>query len=228
MAGSPWLDGLGLPQPYAGKVTSLRQLPGELTTEITMLGDVIADLLRGDRGYQVIQQLPGIGPVLPPVIIAEVGDVIRFKNAGQLCSQSGLTPRHRESDTKVTCGHATKQGSRLLRWALIEAIQRVPADCRSARPRRPSSPAAGSQPRTLPRSPPPAGFSPWSSTACATGRSAAWSRPPKTHRRQPRHSGRHEQLPLAGGQARGRRSVCPAAFPPRCGRRLIDPPDRFP
>src|SRR6266568_2629504 len=63
VAGSAWLDGLRLPQPYAGKVTSLRHLAGELTTEITMLSEVIASLLAGDRGYQVIQQLPGIGPV---------------------------------------------------------------------------------------------------------------------------------------------------------------------
>ena len=132
-AGSAWLDGLGLPQPYAGKVTSLRQLTGELTAEITMLSEVIADLLAGDRGYQVIQQLPGIGPVLAAVIIAEIGDVTRFKTAGQLCSWAGLTPRHRESDTKVTRGHVTKQGSRLLRWALIEAIQRVPQDTRDRR-----------------------------------------------------------------------------------------------
>ena len=34
---------------------------------------MIADLLAGDRGYQVIQQLPGIGPVLAAVIIAETG-----------------------------------------------------------------------------------------------------------------------------------------------------------
>ena len=127
-AGSAWLDGLGLPQPYAGKVTSLRQLTGELTAEITMLSEVIANLLAGDRGYQVIQQLPGIGPVLAAVIVAEIGEVTRFKNAGQLCSQAGLTPRHRESDTKVSRGHVTKQGSRPLRWALIEAVQRVRAD----------------------------------------------------------------------------------------------------
>jgi transposase len=76
----------------------------------------------------VIQQLPGIGPVLAAVIIAEIGDVTRFKNPGQLCSWAGLTPRHRESDTKITRGHVTRQGSRLLRWALIEAIQRVPRD----------------------------------------------------------------------------------------------------
>ncbi len=127
-AGSAWLDALRLPQPYAGKVTSLRHLAGELTTEITMLSEVIADLLAGDRGYWVIQQLPGIGPVLAAVITAEIGDVTRFKNAGQLCSWASLTPRHRESDTKVARGHVTKQGSRLLRWALIEAIQRIPRD----------------------------------------------------------------------------------------------------
>src|SRR6266516_2620161 len=119
-AGPAWLDQLGLPQPYAGKVASLRQLAGELSTEITMLSEVIAGLLAGHRGYQVIQQLPGIGPVLAAVIVAEIGDVSRFHSAAQLCSWAGLTPRHRESDTKITRGHITKQGSRLLRWALIE------------------------------------------------------------------------------------------------------------
>ena len=184
VAGSAWLDGLRLPQPYAGKVTSLRHLTGELCTEIAMLSAVIGGpAAPADRGYQVIQQLPGIGPVLSAVIIAEVGDVTRFNTAGQLCSWAGLTPRHRESDTKVTRGHVTKQGSRMLRWALIEAIQRVPRDSLSAPSKTPSSPAAGSKPRTSRRSPPPAGSSPWCSTACATGRSAACPRPPKTHRR---------------------------------------------
>jgi transposase len=128
VAGSAWLDALRLPQPYAGKVTSLRQLAGELSAEITMLSEVIADMLAGDRGYRVIQQLPGIGPVLAAVIAAEIGDVTRFRSAAQLCSWAGLTPWHRESDVKVTRGNVTKQGSRMLRWALVEAIQRVPKD----------------------------------------------------------------------------------------------------
>jgi transposase len=96
-----WLDQLTLPQPYAGKVCSLRHLAGEPSTEITMLSDVIADLLAGDRGYQVIQQLPGIGLVLAAVIVAGTGDVTRFGTAAQLCSWAGLTPRHRESGLKV-------------------------------------------------------------------------------------------------------------------------------
>src|ERR1700750_2143458 len=92
--GTAWLDGLRLPQPYAGKVCSLRQLIGELDAEITMLSQVTADLLAGYCGYQVLQQVPGIGPGLAAVIVAGIGDVTRFRPAGQLASWAGLTPRH--------------------------------------------------------------------------------------------------------------------------------------
>jgi transposase len=68
--------------------------------------------------------------VLAAIIITEIGDVTRFASAARLCSWAGLTPRHRESDVKVTRGHVTKQGSRILRWALIEAIQHQPAGSR--------------------------------------------------------------------------------------------------
>jgi transposase len=66
--------------------------------------------------------------VLAALIVTEIGEMTRFRNAGQLGPWAGLNPRHRESDTKVSRGHVTKQGSRLLRWALTGAIQRVPAD----------------------------------------------------------------------------------------------------
>jgi transposase len=125
--GSTWLDGLALPQPYAGKMASLRKICAVLGDEITLLEAVIAGLLNDDQGYQAIRALPGVGPVLGAVIVAEIGDITRFPRPGELCSWAGLTPRHRESDTKVSRGHITKQGSRNLRWALIEAIQHVPA-----------------------------------------------------------------------------------------------------
>ena len=58
------------------------------------------------------------------VFVAEIGDVYRFAGPAHLCSWAGLTPTHRESDTVVRCGHITKQGSKLVRWAAVEAIQR--------------------------------------------------------------------------------------------------------
>jgi transposase len=125
--GNTWLDGLALPQPYAGKVASLRTLIGELGSEIAVLDAVIADLLAHHDGYRAVQALPGIGPVLAAVIVAEIGDITRFSRPARLSSWAGLTPRHRESDAKVTRGHITKQGSTLLRWAVVEAIQHQPA-----------------------------------------------------------------------------------------------------
>lgn len=125
--GSTWLDGLELPQPYAGKVASLRALAGELTAEITVLEAVIAGLLACHDGYHAIRALPGTGPVLGAVMVAGIGGITRFATPARLCSWAGLTPRHREPGTKVSRGHITKQGSPLVRWALIEAIQHVPA-----------------------------------------------------------------------------------------------------
>ena len=90
--GQAWLDELKLPQPYAGKVTSLRQLAGELTAEITLLDAVLGDLLAGHEGYAAIQQLPGIGPVLAAVIVAEIGDIRRFRHPGQLGCWAGADP----------------------------------------------------------------------------------------------------------------------------------------
>jgi transposase len=71
--------------------------------------------------------LPGLGPVLAAVAVAEIGDISRFRSPGQLCSWAGLTPRHRESDIKVARGHITKQGSPILRWAMVEGVQHQPA-----------------------------------------------------------------------------------------------------
>jgi transposase len=125
--GGLWLDQLVLPAPYAAKVASLRALIAVLDGEIARLGQQAAGQLAGSRGYAALRELPGIGPVLAAVIISEIGDVTRFRKPGQLCSWAGLTPRHHESDLTVIRGHVSKQGSRMLRWALTEAIQHQPA-----------------------------------------------------------------------------------------------------
>jgi transposase len=125
--GNTWLDGLALPEPYGGKVASLRKICALLAGEIALAETAITARVEQHPGYRAVRTLPGIGPVLAAVIVAEIGDITRFPGPGQLCSWAGLTSRHRESDTKVSRGHITKQGSPILRWALIEAIQHVPA-----------------------------------------------------------------------------------------------------
>ena len=86
-----------------------------------------------DPGYVAVQQIPGIGPVLAAVFVAEVGDVSRFSTAPQLACWAGLTPKHHESDTHVHRGRITKQGSRLVRWAAVESVKRVGPRTGSAR-----------------------------------------------------------------------------------------------
>jgi transposase len=85
-------------------------------TEITRLDSRIADEFKDDEGYEVIQQLNGVGPVLASIFCAELGDVERFRSAKAVCSWARLTPSQRESDTTVHRGPITKQGSGLVRW----------------------------------------------------------------------------------------------------------------
>src|SRR5215204_6078550 len=89
-----------------------------------MFERLIHQQLRDHTGYQAIQTLTGVGRTIAGIFVAEIGDVARFRSAAALCSWAGLTPRHRESDTKVVRGRITKQGSKLVRWAALEAIVR--------------------------------------------------------------------------------------------------------
>jgi len=49
------------------------------------------------------------------------GELGRFRSAEELCSWAGLTPTERSSDEHTRRGHISKQGSRWLRWVMVEA-----------------------------------------------------------------------------------------------------------
>src|SRR2546422_3891655 len=100
-------------KPYRARVNSLCRLIEAVDFEIDLAAKLVTQRLADHPGYRVIQQLPGVGPVLAAVLVAEIGDVTRFSSARHLCSWAGLTPKHRESDTKVHRGRVTKQGSPL-------------------------------------------------------------------------------------------------------------------
>jgi transposase len=171
VAGTRLLDELHLGRAYGLRIASLRSLINAYDQEITTLQREVAAALAGDIGYLAVQAIPGVGPVLAAVFVAEIGDIHRFAGAPQLCSWAGLTPRHRESDTTVRRGPITKQGPRLVRWP----PSRPPSGSPQAASRPPTSTASptGAAPASA-ASPPPASSSPWSTTACATAKSAAW------------------------------------------------------
>jgi Transposase IS116/IS110/IS902 family len=122
--GTAQLDALELPMAYSCRLESLRDLIAIYDPEVLGLDRRIAARLVDDAGYRAIQALDGVGPALGAVFVAEIGDVSRFTSAERLCSWAGMTPRHRESDTKVHRGSITKQSSRLLRWAAVEAVSK--------------------------------------------------------------------------------------------------------
>ncbi len=105
-------------------MSSLRDLIGIYDREIKGLDGRIHRTLKDDPGYRAILALTGVGRVFGAVFVAEIGDISRFGRPERLCSWAGLTPRLRESNTKSIQGSITKQGSRLVRWAAIEAVAR--------------------------------------------------------------------------------------------------------
>ena len=55
------------------------------------------------------------------MVLAELGDVSRFRSAKKMCAYSGLVPARRESAGKAKDLGISKQGSSFLRWVMVQA-----------------------------------------------------------------------------------------------------------
>ena len=77
------------------------------------------------QARRVLRGVPGVGEVTAEVVLAELGDVQRFRSAKQVTAYAGLAPGHRESAGKCRDLGITKRGSGLLRWVLVEAAWRL-------------------------------------------------------------------------------------------------------
>jgi transposase len=125
LGGNAQLDALELPRAYTVRIESLRDLIEVYDREVAMLERAIHREMRAHPGYRAIQAIHGVGPVIGAIFVAEIGDVRRFASPERLCSWAGVTPRHHESDLTVHKGSITKMGSKLVRWAAIEAVSRI-------------------------------------------------------------------------------------------------------
>jgi transposase len=122
-SGGEFLACLELREPPRRRLESSLGLIADFDREIAAATGEIDALAKHDARVDVLSQIRGVGPYTAMLVIAEVGDVSRFRTARKLCAWAGLTPTVRSSDGKARLGHITKQGSRPLRWALVEAAQ---------------------------------------------------------------------------------------------------------
>jgi transposase len=74
----------------------------------------------------VIMTIPGIGYINGGMILGEIGDIHRFSNPGKLLAFAGLDPSvYQSGNFQAKRTRMSKRGSRVLRYALINAAHNV-------------------------------------------------------------------------------------------------------
>jgi transposase len=95
-------------------VEVLNQLIGEVES-------AIAKEARESDDARLLMTIPGVDFYTAMLFTSEVGDIHRFPSASKLVSWMGLAPSvHQSGSTRYT-GRITKQGSKRLRWILVQA-----------------------------------------------------------------------------------------------------------
>lgn len=73
----------------------------------------------------VLDTIPQVGPLTIDVVLSELGDWRRFRSQKAEAAYAGMEPGFRKSAEKCLELHISKDGSRLLRWAMIQAAWRL-------------------------------------------------------------------------------------------------------
>jgi len=93
----------------------------------TTLATILAQMTEFAKSlpeFSVVRAMSGVGDVLAPRIIAEIGDVRRFHSASALIAYAGIdTPPYESGDFRASNRKITKRGSASLRKTGYEIIQ---------------------------------------------------------------------------------------------------------
>lgn len=96
----------------------------ELNREIDDIEAEIQKLM--DELNSPITTIPGVGPQMGAMILAEVGDFSNFDSPDKVLAYAGLSPSTYQSGQLKNCyPHMEKRGSRYLRYALFNAAKYV-------------------------------------------------------------------------------------------------------
>jgi len=119
-----WLNHLTLPS-EAGTL-SLKYLLSAYQNTREQVLEVTRQLRRQVRihyatTYKCLLTIPGIGPITAMCLIAEIGDISRFKSCKHLASYVGLIPRSHQSGDKDPSGSLTYRSNKYIRSSMVEA-----------------------------------------------------------------------------------------------------------
>jgi len=87
---------------------------------ITEVEHKLDAMVQADARTRLLQTIPGVGPRMAEVVVAVIDDPHRFKNARQVGSYAGLTPRQYQSGDSDRQGKISGQGNNRLRSLLVE------------------------------------------------------------------------------------------------------------
>jgi len=99
--------------------TQLRALAAELKKFVAQAPIAEAE------ARELLHSIPGVGPVTTEVVLSELAEPKRFRNAKCAVAYAGMAPGQRESAGKTKELHIERTGSKLLRWVLVEAAWQV-------------------------------------------------------------------------------------------------------
>lgn len=102
------------------RILSYLSVMDSLEAEIAKIDSAIGGYAKLD-GIKNLQTIPGIGLFSAMVIYSEIGDIGRLSDSGKLVSYAGMIPSVRQSSDIIHHGRITYQGSRYLRWIIVES-----------------------------------------------------------------------------------------------------------
>lgn len=101
-----------------------------IKTSNTIIAEM-SKLARELPEYDVINNMPGCGKKLTARVIAEIGDVRRFKNAGSIIAYAGLdAPPYQSGKFEATKRHISKRGNKYLRKTGYEIMKSIKSSCK--------------------------------------------------------------------------------------------------
>jgi len=123
--GMEWLERLELPRADRKRLDQLMEVYEFLHRQIARSDAVVRRIVRSDVRCEWLATVPGIGDFFAALIMAEVDRIERFPDSNHFVSYTGLVPGRDSSGEVDHPRRMHKQGSKWLRWALVEAA--IPA-----------------------------------------------------------------------------------------------------